>query len=78
MNIKKQYKITLRLSEKAFKEYKWNLYKTVDIGDNKRFICSSGQLSNPYREYLLAKSQTVIIQTHRNLIFKSHYCDNRQ
>ena len=42
---------------------------------NKRFICSSGQLSNPHREILLAINQTVIIQTPGNLILKSHYCD---
>ena len=36
MNIKKQYKITLRLSEKAFKEYYWNLYKIADIGDQQK------------------------------------------
>ena len=42
---------------------------------NNRFICSSGQLSNLYQGILLAISQTVIIQTHGNLIFKNHYCD---
>ena len=42
---------------------------------NKRFILSSGQLSNPYREILLAISQTVTIQTHVSLTFKSHHCD---
>ena len=36
MNIIKQYKITLHLSEKAFKEYKWNLYKIADIGDQQQ------------------------------------------
>ena len=36
MNIKKQYKITLRLSEKAFKEYQWNLYKIADIGNQQK------------------------------------------
>ena len=36
MNIKKQYKITLRLSEKVFKEYLWNLCKIADIGDQEK------------------------------------------
>ena len=36
MNVKKQYKITFRLSEKAFKEYQWNLYKIADIGDQQK------------------------------------------
>ena len=35
MNIQKQYKITLCLSEKVFKEYYWNLYKIADIGDQQ-------------------------------------------
>ena len=36
MNIEKQYKITLCLSEKACKEYWWNLYKIADIGDQQQ------------------------------------------
>ena len=62
MNIKKQYKITLRLSEKAFKEYQWTFTKLLTSEINKRFIRSSGQLSDPYREILLAisKATTVI------------------
>ena len=76
MNIIKQYKITLHLSEKAFKEYFNEVFtKLLTSEVNNRFICSSGQLSNLYQGILLAISQTVIIQTHGNLIFKSHYCD---
>ena len=76
MNIIKQYKITLHLSEKAFKEYFNEIFtKLLTSKVNNRFICSSGQLSNLYQGILLAISQTVIIQTHGNLIFKSHYCD---
>ena len=76
MNIIKQYKITLHLSEKAFKEYFNEIFtKLLTSEVNNRFICSPGQLSNLYQGILLAISQTVIIQTHRNLIFKSHYCD---
>ena len=76
MNIIKQYKITLHLSEKAFKEYFNEIFtKLLTSEVNNRFICSSGQLSNLYQGILLAISQTVIIQTHGNLIFKSHYCD---
>ena len=76
MNIIKQYKITLQLSEKAFKEYFNGIFtKLLTSKVNNRFICSSGQLSNLYQGILLAISQTVIIQTHGNLIFKSHYCD---
>ena len=76
MNIIKQYKITLRLSEKAFKEYINEIFtKLLTSEVNNRFICRSGQLSNLYQGILLAISQTVIIQTHGNLIFKSHYCD---
>ena len=82
MNIIKQYKITLHLSEKAFKEYINEIFtKLLTSEVNNRFICRSGQLSNLYQGILLAISQTVIIQTHGNLIFKSHYCDvinNRQ
>ena len=36
MNIKKQYKITLFLSEKVFKEYQWNLCKIADIRDQQQ------------------------------------------
>ena len=36
MNIVQQYKITLHLSEKAFKEYEWNLYKIADIRDQQQ------------------------------------------
>ena len=76
MNIIKQYKITLHLSEKAFKEYFNEIFtKLLTFEVNNRFICSSGQLSNLYQGILLAISQTVIIQTRGNLIFKSHYCD---
>ena len=76
MNIIKQYKITLHLSEKAFEEYFNEIFtKLLTSKVNNRFICSSGQLSNLYQGILLAISQTVIIQTHGNLIFKSHYCD---
>ena len=76
MNIIKQYKITLHLSEKAFKEYFNEIFtKLLTSEVNNRFICSSGQLSNLYQGILLAISQTVIIQTHGNLIFKSHYYD---
>ena len=76
MNIIKQYKITLHLLEKAFKEYFNEIFtKLLTSEVNNRFICSSGQLSNPYLGILLAISQTVIIQTRGNLIFKSHYCD---
>ena len=78
MNIIKQYKITLHLSEKAFKEYFNEIFtKLLTSKVNNRFIhvCSSGQLSNLYQGILLAISQTVIIQTHGNLIFKTHYCD---
>ena len=72
----KQYKITLHLSEKAFKEYFNEVFtKLLTSEVNNRFICSSGQLSNLYQGIFLAISQTVIIQTHGNLIFKSHYCD---
>ena len=72
MNIIKQYK----MSEKAFKEYFNEIFtKLLTSEVNNRFICSSGQLSNLYQGILLAISQTVIIQTHGNLIFKSHYCD---
>ena len=73
---RKQYKITLHLSEKAFKEYFNEVFtKLLTSEVNNRFICSSGQLSNLYQGILLAISQTVIIQTHGNLTFKSHYCD---
>ena len=76
MNIIKQYKITLHLSEKAFTEYINEIFtKLLTSEVNNRFICRSGQLSNLYQGILLAISQTVIIQTHGNLIFKSHYCD---
>ena len=76
MNIIKQYQINLYLSEKAFKEYFNEIFtKLLTSEVNNRFICSSGQLSNLYQEILLAISHTVIIQTHGNLIFKSHYCD---
>ena len=76
MNIIKQYKITLHLSEKVFKEYFNEIFKKLLTSRvNNRFICSSGQLSYLYQGILLAISQTVIIQTHGNLIFKSHYCD---
>ena len=76
MNIIKQYKITLHLSEKAFKEYFNEIFtKLLTSKVNSRFICSSGLLSNLYQVILLAISQTVIIQTHGNLIFKSHHCD---
>ena len=76
MNIIKQYKINLYLSEKAFKEYFNEIFtKLLTSEVNNRFICSSGQLSNLYQGILLAISHTVIIQTHGNLIFKSHYCD---
>ena len=76
MNIIKQYKITLHRSKKAFKEYFNEIFtKLLTSEVNNRFICSSGQLSNLYQGILLAISQTVIIQTHGNLIFKSHYCD---
>ena len=76
MNIIKQYKITLHLSEKAFKEYFNELFtKLLTSEVNNRFICNSGQLSNLYQGILLAISQTVIIQTHGNLIFKYPYCD---
>ena len=76
MNIIKQYKITLHLSEKVFKEYFNEIFtKLLTSKVNNRFICSSGQLSDLYQGILLAISQTVIIQTHGNLIFKSHYCD---
>ena len=62
MNIKKQYKITLRL------------YKIADIEDQKIHAqCWTAVKSLP-RDSLGNKS-TVIIQTHWNLIFKSHYCD---
>ena len=76
MNIIKQYKITLHLSEKVFKEYFNEIFtKLLTSKVNNRSICSSGQLSDLYQGILLAISQTVIIQTHGNLIFKSHYCD---
>ena len=76
MNIIKQYKITLHLSEKAFKEYFNEIFtKLLTSKVNNRFICSSGLLSNLYQVILLAISQTVIIQTRGNLIFKTHYCD---
>ena len=76
MNIIKQYKITLHLSEKAFKEYINEIFtKLLTYEVNNKFICRSGQLSILYQGILLAISQTVIIQTHGNLIFKSHYCD---
>ena len=66
----------LHLSEKAFKEYFNEIFtKLLTSEVNNRFICSSGQLSDLYQGILLAISQTVIIQTHGNLIFKSHYCD---
>ena len=72
----KQYKITLHLSEKVFKEYFNEIFtKLLTSKVNNRLICSSGQLSDLYQGILLAISQTVIIQTHGNLIFKSHYCD---
>ena len=62
--------------EKAFKEYFNEIFtKLLTSKVNNRFICSSGQLSNLYQGILLAISQTVIIQTHGNLIFKSHNCD---
>ena len=61
---------------KACKEYFNEIFtKLLTSEVNNRFICSSGQLSNLYQGILLAISQTVIIQTHGNLIFKSHYCD---
>ena len=76
MNIIKQYKITLHLLEKAFEEYIDEIFtKLLTSEVNNRFICRSGQFSNLYQGILLAISQTVIIQTHGNLIFKSHYCD---
>ena len=66
---------TLHLSEKVFKEYFNEIFtKLLTSKVNNRFICSSGQLSDLYQGILLAISQTVIIQTHGNLIFKSHYC----
>ena len=76
MNIIKQYKITLHLSEKAFKEYFNEIFtKLLTSEVNNRFICNSGQLSNLYQGIPLAISRTVIIHTHGNLIFKSHYCN---
>ena len=76
MNIIKQYKITLHLSEKAFKEYFNEIFtKLLTSEVSNRFICSPGQLSNLYQGILLAISQTVIIQTRGNLILKSHYRD---
>ena len=76
MNIIKHYKITLHLSEKAFKEYFNEIFtKLLTSEVNNRFICSPGQLSNLYQGILLAIRQTVIIQIRGNLIFKSHYCD---
>ena len=49
MNIIKQYKITLHLSEKAFEEYFNEIFTKLLISEvNNRFICSSGQLSNLY------------------------------
>ena len=72
----KQDNPSIHLSEKAFKEYFNEIFaKLLTSEVNNRFICSSGQLSNLYQGILLAISQTVIIQTLGNLIFKSHYCD---
>ena len=75
MNIKTQYKITLRLSEKFLRNIDGIFTKLLTSEINNRFIRSSGQLSNLYQGILLAISETVIIQTHGNLIFKSRYCD---
>ena len=75
MNIIKQYKITFHLSEKPLRNTDRIFTKLLTSEINNRFIRSSGQLSNLYQGFLLAISQTVIIQTHRNLIFKSHYYD---
>ena len=48
INIIEWYRITLHLSEKAFKEYYNGIFtKLLTSKINNRFICSSGQLSNP-------------------------------
>ena len=75
MNIMKRYRITLHLSETPLRNINGIFTKLLTSEINNRFICSSGQLSNLYQGILLAIIQTVVIQTHGNPIFKSHYCD---
>ena len=67
MNIIKQYK------KKPSRNINGIFRKLLTSEMNNRFIRSSGQLSNLYQGILLATSQTVIIQTHGNLIFKPYF-----
>ena len=71
MNIKK-YKITHRLSGKAFRNMNGAFTKVADNLKSTKRIIVSEQLSNPFRE---TPGQTVFTEIYGNFILKKHYCD---
>ena len=52
-----------------------DLYKIADIRDQQQIYTQFWTAFKSVPRDCLAISQTVIIQTHENLVFKSHYCD---
>ena len=67
MNIKKQYKITFQLLEKAFQE--WNFYKIAEIRDQLKESYAVDILTGD----TLGNMSTVFTQTQGNLILKDHH-----